>query len=120
MVYLWVALAGALGSLARFAISVWLPRGYGGFPWATMTVNLVGCFLFGLVWALAEEKRVFSPEQRLWLTAGFLGGFTTFSSFGFETVELVRAGFPGKAGLHVLSQNLLGPVAVLLGHKALS
>lgn len=107
---------GALGSLARFAVSVWVPRAAGGFPWATLMVNVLGCLLFGLVWALAEERKLLTPAQRIWLSAGFLGGFTTFSSFGYETVEMVRQGEAARAGVHVLAQNTLGPLAVLLGY----
>ncbi len=77
---------------------------------------MLGCLLFGLVWALAEERRLLTPTQRLWLTAGFLGGFTTFSSFGYETIEMVRQGQATRAGVHVLVQNTLGPLAVLLGY----
>ncbi len=111
-----MALLGALGSLARFAVSLWVPRAAGGFPWATLMVNVLGCMLFGLVWALAEERKLLTPAQRIWLSAGFLGGFTTFSSFGYETIEMVRQGEAVRAGVHVLAQNTLGPLAVLLGY----
>lgn len=94
-----------------------MPRPVGGFPWATLTVNVVGCFLFGVTWALAEQRKLLTPDQRAFIASGFLGGFTTFSSFGYETVEMIRAGYAAKAGLHVAVQNILGPLAVLFGHR---
>lgn len=92
----------------------------GQFPWATLLCNALGCFFFGMVWALAEERKVLTPVQRAFITGGFLGGFTTFSSFGYETVEMIRAGFAWKAAVYVLVQNTLGPVAVILGHSSAS
>lgn len=100
---LYVALGGALGASARYAVSVAVPS-----PWATLAVNVAGCFLAGWL----------SPAGgpgRLLLVTGFCGGFTTFSAFGVETVELSRAGDLARAGT-VIALNLgLGLGAVLAG-----
>ena len=87
----WIALVGAVGSIARFGLSGFVQRAYGtGFPMGTLAVNVVGCFLFGTVWSVAESKAGFSPEIRTVVLIGFMGAFTTFSSFAFETAQMIR------------------------------
>jgi CrcB protein len=111
-----LALAGACGTLARYWLSIGVHLTLGrGFPWGTAVVNLLGCLLFGLVWVLADERQVLSPEVRGLLLVGFMGAFTTFSSLIFETGELVRGSQWGLAALNVLGQNALGFVAFYLG-----
>lgn len=111
-----VALGGALGALARLAVAHWatrhLPHGY---PWGTAIVNLTGAFLFGLLWALAEQREVFSATWRLFLLTGFLGAFTTFSTFAFETVRLLDGQRPMLGLLNIGLQNALGIGCVYLG-----
>jgi fluoride exporter len=111
-----VAFAGAVGTLARFGLSSWVQK-LGGikFPWATLAVNLIGCLLFGLVFALAEERHLISARLRLILLTGFMGAFTTFSSFGFETATLLRNEQWMIALANVAAQNILGIGAVFLG-----
>lgn len=111
-----LALAGTCGTLARY----WLSGAVHGvlgrdFPWGTAVVNLVGCLLFGLIWVLADERQVFSPEVRGLLLVGFMGAFTTFSSLIFETSELLRGSQWGLAALNLLGQNVLGFAAFYLG-----
>jgi|RhiMetdeSRZDD1v2_1073273.scaffolds.fasta_scaffold08444_16 fluoride exporter len=88
-----VGLGGGVGSIARFLcqkyIYVWHPH---PFPFGTLIVNVTGCFLIGLFYALAEKGNLLTPEWRILLTTGFCGGFTTFSTFALENVTLLRTG----------------------------
>jgi CrcB protein len=85
------------------------------FPWGTFIVNVLGCFLFGIVAGLAASRGIFGSTGRVFLLAGVLGGFTTYSSFAFESVELIEGGRLAAAALHVGGQLLLGTVAVWAG-----
>ena len=116
---LWIALAGALGSLSRYGLQGLVQRQAASlFPWGTLAVNALGCFLFGLVWALAEEKGVLGAQARTILLIGFMGAFTTFSSFAYETVQLVRDAQWMLAAANVAAQNVLGFAALVLGIAA--
>lgn len=107
--------AGALGTLSRFALSGLVLRHAGaGFPWGTLAVNVLGCFLAGLVWSLAESRGV-ATDARAVLLIGFMGGFTTFSAFGIETGLLLQQGHWVHAGGNVIAQNVGGLTAVLAG-----
>ena len=84
-----IAGAGALGTLSRYGLAGFVQRIAGaGFPWGTVTVNVVGCFLFGLVWTLGGERMIISAEARTIILTGFMGAFTTFSTFISETGQL--------------------------------
>jgi len=86
-----IALAGGLGALARYGLSGLVLRATGpGLPYGTLVVNVLGCFLFGLVWALAAERMLVSPELRTIVLVGFLGSFTTLSTFIFESHWLLN------------------------------
>ena len=115
MIYLHVALGGVLGALARYAAGVWITSaGASGFPWATLSINVAGSLLLGiLVQALPEWGA--PAEVRALLTIGFCGSFTTFSTFGYETVTLVQNGSLALAGAYVLSSVLLGLAGVVAG-----
>jgi len=91
---LFVGLGGALGSMARYLISGWVQAVVKSinFPFGTLTVNLIGCFAIGFLAQLAETRGVFTSEARAFTFIGLLGGFTTFSSFGHETLNLARGG----------------------------
>lgn len=109
-----VALGGALGSVARYGAGLLLVRSGDGFPVATLAVNVIGAFLIGLL------ARVFSapdhdPVLRLALTAGFCGGFTTFSTFSAETITLLQQGRSGRAAAYVSLTLVLGFGATALG-----
>lgn len=111
-----VALAGAVGTLCRYGLGNLVHRWLGaGFPWGTVCVNLVGSFAFGLVWALAVQRAVIGPEARLIILTGFMGAFTTFSTFMFETGELLRGGQWLFAMGNLALQNIIGLLAVLAG-----
>ena len=102
-------LGGGAGTIARYIFSgcvyQWLgPR----FPFGTLAVNLLGCFLIGFFAVLIEEKFMFSPEVRLLITVGFLGGFTTFSTFIFETASLIRDGQTLTAFVNILASVCIG------------
>ena len=88
----------------------------GAFPLGTFAANALGCLLIGVLAATAEHREVISPSVRLALGVGFLGGFTTFSTFGFEAFELLRRGWLGLAALHVVGQVGVGVAAVALGY----
>lgn len=88
-----VALGSALGGVARVAFSGVIYHRWGtGFPWGTLAVNLAGCFLIGVFFSWAEIRLRLSPGARLFLMAGFCGGFTTFSAFALETTHLLKSG----------------------------
>ncbi|MCW7752844.1 fluoride efflux transporter CrcB [Desulfobotulus sp. H1] len=113
---LMVAVGGAFGSLCRYGLSMGVYSLLGReFPWGTAFVNLVGCFLFGLVWVMAEEKNMIPEEYRILILVGFLGGLTTFSTFVFESSGLIHHGDWLRFGLNVMAQNILGLMALYLG-----
>ena len=87
-----VGLAGALGTLTRYGVSIWAAKALGTtFPYGTIIVNVVGCFLIALVAQLALSTTLISANARVTLMTGFMGGLTTYSSFNFETTALLRA-----------------------------
>ncbi len=106
-----VALGGALGAVARFAVSTWMPRM--GFPWATLAVNLVGSFLLGF--AFLDHGMDHGP--RLLFAVGFLGAFTTLSTFSVETVELWHEGRVPLAFGNMLANGVGGPLMALAGWR---
>lgn len=117
--YLWIALGGALGSVGRYALSGFVTDRTGGiFPWGTLLVNLSGSFLIGLLAALTEPggRRYIGPSGRAFFIYGVCGGYTTFSSFSLQTLELIKAGDVTKAGANMLGSVILCVVAVWLGY----
>lgn len=115
MMLLMVASGGALGAVARYVASGWVQDLAGGFfPWGTFAVNVSGSLLLGffLVWL---QGTLASPETRQFISIGFLGGFTTFSTFSFEAVAMLRDGEWWRAGGYVLGSVTLGLMAVLVG-----
>jgi CrcB protein len=85
------------------------------FPWATLVVNVSGCFVIGLLAVLSEERGPVSPSTRLFLMVGVLGGYTTFSTFGYETLSLLREGSHALAAANAVGQLLFGLAAVWAG-----
>ena len=112
-----VALGGALGSVARFKASGYVLHHTidWRFPAGTFAVNVIGCLIAGILAALAEKHDFFEPDLRLLLFTGFLGGFTTFSAFGLETMHLLKRGDVGIAAANVLLSVTLGLLALWLG-----
>ena len=115
MVLLWVVLAGGLGSGSRYLVQTWAAaRLSPSFPYGTAIVNLAGCLALGLVAQLASSNS-WNPELRAAVTVGFLGGFTTYSTFNQETLALFAAGAPGTALLNIGATLAGGLVAGWLG-----
>jgi CrcB protein len=116
-----VGIGGALGSVARYALSSLVHRiAVPLFPFGTFVVNFVGCVFFGVIVGLAQERFLLRPEARTFLLIGVLGGFTTFSSFAFETFELLRDGQFLWAALNVVGQVTAGIVGLWAGYVAAS
>lgn len=109
MLVVWVAVAGALGALARWGIGVWLGQWLGiTFPWGTLAANLMGCFLIGVVMEATERVGFLPGATRLILAVGFIGAFTTFSTFEFETFQLFRRGALLIGAINFAANILLG------------
>ncbi len=112
----WVALGGAIGSVMRLGVNLAAPRLLGhGFPWATITVNVVGSFFIGLFTAVLAEKFAEQPDLRLFLTTGVLGGFTTFSAFSLDVFGLLQRGENSVALVYALASVVLSILAVFGG-----
>jgi fluoride exporter len=104
-----VALGGAIGSVSRYVLSTAILRLSGSlFPLGTFTVNLVGCVAFGAIVGAAEQRFILTPEARAFLLVGVLGGFTTFSSYAFESFTLMQDGQFAAAALNVVGQIVVG------------
>jgi CrcB protein len=114
--YLMVMLGGATGSLARYIVGSAIMHRFGTrFPLGTLTINVTGSFFIGLLMTLFAERVNLHPNWRILLAAGFLGGYTTFSSFEWETFRLMREGGRWLAALNVVGSVLVGYAAVWLG-----
>lgn len=110
-----IFIAGGCGSLLRFAVAGWAQRLGGTFPLGTLTVNVAGSVVIGLVAALLSGPLLVRPEYRLAILVGLLGGFTTFSSYSWETVSLMQDGQWRLAVANVVLSNGLGLAAAWLG-----
>jgi CrcB protein len=111
-----IALAGGLGALARYALSGLVQNLAGrDFPWGTASVNVLGCLLFGLCWGAFEERWAIGGEARMIIFVGFMGAFTTFSTYVFETGQLLRDAQWWPALGNVALQNILGAGGLLSG-----
>ncbi len=116
LLIMWIALGGALGSVSRYlltavinqvSIGVWKP--------GTLAVNLIGCFLFGLIWTRADMKMQLESTMAIALMGGFLGAFTTFSTYAFQTADLVQNKDYAWAALNLITHNGLGIAMVFAG-----
>ena len=117
LLILYVGAGGVIGAMARYLVVVSLHGGLGtsGFPYGTLAVNAVGCFLIGAVVGFAEAHRPLSPEMQAFMLAGVLGGFTTFSAFGIDTIKLLRDGAYLAGSANVALQLGVGLAAVVVG-----
>jgi CrcB protein len=115
---LFVGAGGFFGSISRYLISGWVQNAlpYSRFPYGTLTVNFFGCLFIGLFAGMAESRNLFGPEARLFLFIGFLGGFTTFSTFGHETMALLRGAEMLKAFANIFFSVTICLIAVWLGN----
>jgi fluoride exporter len=121
MMYVWIMLGGALGSGARYWCSGFAAHHFGEtFPWGTLIVNVVGSFIIGFFATVTgPDGRLFvSTEARQFVMVGLCGGYTTFSSFSLQTLNLVRDGEMGRAGANIAFSVALCLLAVWLGHVA--
>jgi len=108
--------AGALGTLARYGLAGLVQQQAGTrFPWGTLTVNLLGCLLFGFLWGLMDQRLLLPPGWRAPLLIGFLGAFTTFSTWIFESGQFLQGGQWLAAGANLLLPPLVGLLSLALG-----
>jgi fluoride exporter len=114
--FILIAIGGALGSVSRWGCQRWIYQLHPHpFPFGTFAVNIVGSFLIGLFYAVSEKGNLMNSEWRLFLTTGFCGGFTTFSTFSFETLSLLKDGNYAYAILYVVLSVILGIAGVFAG-----
>ena len=113
-----VALGGAIGSMVRFKLSGWVMQHATPwrFPLGTFAVNVIGCFIAGVLAGMAVKQEVLTPEARVFLFTGLLGGFTTFSAFGLETLLLLKRGEAGVAIANAVASVAVGLVVAWLGY----
>lgn len=117
--YWYVALGAAVGGVARYALTGLLQQRVGaGFPIATLVINVSGSLLLGFLMRYALASGAVSPELRALLTTGFCGGYTTFSTFSYETILLLEDGEYGRAGLYILLSVALALLGTIAGIKA--
>ena len=113
---LWISLGGALGTAARYLVSVWLLRALGpAFPYGTLAVNVIGSFLLGAIMQAGLDTTLLPPTTRAVLGTGVMGGFTTYSTFNYETLQYLQEGAWAMAGLNVAATLLVCLAAGALG-----
>src|SRR5512146_270197 len=111
-----IGVGGALGAMARYGISLWIGQRWGrSFPLGTFLINVSGSFLIGLLMTLLAERLSVNPQWRLLLVVGFLGAYTTFSTFEYETGSLMKDGEWLYASLNIILSVVLGFIALKLG-----
>ena len=114
-----VLIGGAVGSLARLMVGMAIQQRFGlAFPVGTLVINITGSLLLGFIMRFVLDTTAVTPVMRALLTTGFCGGYTTFSTFSYETVDLVRQGLYARAGVYVASSVTLGLVATVAGFAA--
>ena len=121
LAYLWIAIGGALGSMARYGIGGLVSNKFGPpFPWGTLVVNVTGSFIIGFLGAITAAEGQMTPQSRVFATqlliTGVCGGYTTFSSFSLQTLNLLRDGEWLYAGGNILLSVILCMIAVWLGY----
>ncbi len=111
-----VAAGAAIGANLRYGLALWAARKWGsGFPAGTLIINVSGSLLIGLAMGLAASRLALTPALRLFLVTGLVGGYTTFSTFAYETYELINAGSLWRAAANAAGSVLLGLLAVVAG-----
>ena len=114
-----VVVGGGVGSFLRFSAGAWVVHHHPSakFPWATLGVNWAGCLLIGMICGWVENRTMLGVSLRYFLITGFLGGFTTFSAFGMETIYLFKRGEGGLAWTYILASVLGGLLLAWAGEK---
>lgn len=115
MQFLLVFLGGGLGSVLRFSISKWIPFSPNQFPWATLTANILSCFFLGLLFYIFINRTDLSQSQKVFFTAGFCGGFSTFSTFSLENYQFLQNGNWSLGIINILGSICLGLLGLWLG-----
>ncbi|MEO6253877.1 MAG: fluoride efflux transporter CrcB [Ferruginibacter sp.] len=110
-----VGLGGGIGSMLRYAAGLLISSKY--FPYATLAVNIIGSFIIGIVFAMSIKEEGLSAPWKLFLATGICGGFTTFSAFSLENMELLQNGKAGMAIIYIMLSILLGIIAAFLGYQ---
>jgi CrcB protein len=111
-----IMVAGGVGTLSRYLLQGAAQRlAPASFPYGTLAVNLIGCFAFGIVWSLAEERFAIGPQARIVLLVGFMGAFTTYSTFAFESLQELRDAELLMAAANVAAHVVLGIALVYCG-----
>ncbi|MDX9714531.1 MAG: fluoride efflux transporter CrcB [Dissulfurispiraceae bacterium] len=114
--YLYVGAGGFLGAIARYALSSWIGQWWGrSFPLGTFVVNISGCFFIGAVMTLLTERMLINPQLRSFMCIGFLGAYTTFSAFEYETSKLLKDGEQLIAVLNIFLSIVVGFIALKVG-----
>lgn len=113
-----IAIAGAAGTLTRYGVGVLFSReGLVGIPWGVFVANMVGSLLFGLIWAMSEERGWISENMRVVALVGFMGAFTTFSTFAFDNVQMARSSEWGWFAANMALTNVGGLACVYAGFR---
>lgn len=111
-----VGIGSCAGGITRYLSQLFVQKHYpSSFPFGTLSVNVTGCFLIGIIYALADRGNILSPAMRLLLATGFCGGFTTFSSFAYENISLMRDNEFFYTSMYILLSVVIGLSAVYLG-----
>ena len=114
----YIAAGGAAGGVCRYLLSLWINSQFKTlFPWSTFVVNFLACFLVGMFYGIASRNENFSSSLVLLLTTGFCGGFSTFSAFAYENMQLIRSGAAVYAFIYSTASILIGVAAVFLGFQ---
>ena len=113
---LWISIGAVLGANLRYWVGEWAAQRFGsGFPYGTLLINLSGSFLLGLIVSMSMENFIIDPRLRLLLTIGFLGSYTTFSTYAYESIALISQGQWGLGLFNLLGSSLLGGLLAILG-----
>lgn len=113
---LWISIGAVLGANLRYWVGDWAAQRFGsGFPYGTLLINLTGSFLLGLIVSMSMENFIIDPRLRLLLTIGFLGSYTTFSTYAYESVALISQGQWGLGLFNLIGSSLLGALFAVLG-----
>lgn len=114
--YIWISLGAVLGANARYAVGVWAADRWGtSFPFGTLIINLSGSLLLGFFLVFATERALVDPRYRQLIAVGFLGAYTTFSTYTYESVNLMLEGSWGSGLFNLLGSSALGAAAAWLG-----